>query len=117
MSTLVIDTIQGKTTAGSINVRGEGSNNTNLQQGLAKSWCNFQGTSTISIHNSFNQDITLKKKGEIKLVKKLCNFVKIGNKFNVDVIIMFFRLVCLLLLFKGDLNWKLVKLNPSLMIN
>tara|TARA_B100000282_G_scaffold284415_1_gene248942 strand:- start:32 stop:445 length:414 start_codon:yes stop_codon:yes gene_type:complete len=36
MSTLVIDTIQGKTTAGSVNVRGEGSNNTNLQQGLAK---------------------------------------------------------------------------------
>ena len=38
MSTLVIDTIQGKTTAGSVNVRGEGSNNTNLQQGLAKVW-------------------------------------------------------------------------------
>ena len=36
MSTLVIDTIQGKTTAGSVNVRGEGSKNTNLQQGLAK---------------------------------------------------------------------------------
>ena len=36
MSTLVIDTIQGKTTAGSVNVRGEGSTNTNLQQGLAK---------------------------------------------------------------------------------
>ena len=38
MSTLVIDTIQGKTTAGSVNVRGEGSNNTNLQQGLAKTF-------------------------------------------------------------------------------
>ena len=38
MSTLVIDTIQGKTTAGSVNVRGEGSNNTNLQQGLTKAW-------------------------------------------------------------------------------
>ena len=38
MSTLVIDTIQGKTAAGSVNVRGEGSNNTNLQQGLAKHW-------------------------------------------------------------------------------
>ena len=44
MSTLVIDTIQGKTTAGSVNVRGEGSNNTNLQQGLAKSWVNLDGT-------------------------------------------------------------------------
>ena len=54
MSTLVIDTIQGKTTAGSVNVRGEGSNNTNLQQGLAKSWCVFNGTSTVAITDSHN---------------------------------------------------------------
>ena len=54
MSTLVIDTIQGKTTAGSINVRGEGSNNTNLQQGLAKSWINLNGTGTIAARDSFN---------------------------------------------------------------
>ena len=55
MSTLVIDTIQGKTTAGSINVRGEGSNNTNLQQGLAKQWVNIDAsTSTPSLENSFN---------------------------------------------------------------
>ena len=53
MSTLVIDTIQGKTTAGSINVRGEGSNNTNLQQGLAKSWNNINGDDSASI-DSFN---------------------------------------------------------------
>ena len=54
MSTLVIDTIQGKTTAGSINVRGEGSNNTNLQQGLAKSFCVFNGTGTVAISDSHN---------------------------------------------------------------
>ena len=54
MSTLVIDTIQGKTTAGSINVRGEGSNNTNLQQGLAKTWVNFNGNSTIATRDSLN---------------------------------------------------------------
>jgi hypothetical protein len=54
MSTLVIDTIQGKTTAGSVNVRGEGSNNTNLQQGLAKAWINFKGTDTVSVYDSFN---------------------------------------------------------------
>ena len=47
MSTLVIDTIQGKTTAGSISVRGEGSNNTNLQQGLAKVWCNINASSAV----------------------------------------------------------------------
>ena len=55
MSTLVIDTIQGKTTAGSVNVRGEGSNNTNLQQGLAKSWVNLDGTdSGAATRDSFN---------------------------------------------------------------
>ena len=68
MSTLVIDTIQGKTAIASVNVRGEGSNNTNLQQGLAKSWCNFQGTSTISIHNSFNvTDLTDVGTGQYKV--------------------------------------------------
>jgi len=56
MSTLVIDTIQGKTTAGSINVRGEGSNNTNLQQGLIKAWGNFDGSGTAGINDSFNMD-------------------------------------------------------------
>ena len=56
MSTLVIDTIQGKTTAGSVNVRGEGSNNTNLQQGLIKAWGNFDGSGTVGINDSFNMD-------------------------------------------------------------
>ena len=53
MSTLVIDTIQGKTTAGSVNVRGEGSNNTNLQQGLAKVWVHFTGNPA-AIDDSLN---------------------------------------------------------------
>ena len=53
MSTLVIDTIQGKTTAGSINVRGEGSNNTNLQQGLFKHLLHFN-QQTPAIIKSFN---------------------------------------------------------------
>ena len=56
MSKLVIDTIQGKTTAGSINVRGEGSTNTNLQQGLIKAWGNFDGSGTVGINDSFNMD-------------------------------------------------------------
>ena len=54
MSTLVIDTIQGKTTAGSVNVRGEGSNNTNLQQGLAKSWVARLNTGDASFLDSLN---------------------------------------------------------------
>ena len=54
MSTLVIDTIQGKTTAGSVNVRGEGSNNTNLQQGLVKAWAMNNQVTTHSNLDSFN---------------------------------------------------------------
>ena len=54
MSTLVIDTIQGKTTAGSVNVRGEGSNNTNLQQGLSKAWISHEADGTPSAYDSFN---------------------------------------------------------------
>ena len=49
-----IDTLKGKTTAGSITVQGEGSNTTNLQQGLTKAWINFNGTSTIATRDSFN---------------------------------------------------------------
>jgi hypothetical protein len=54
-SQLKVDTLTGVTTAGSIVVTGEGnSTTTNLQQGLAKSWINFNGTGTIAITDSFN---------------------------------------------------------------
>ena len=54
-STLKINTLTGVTTAGSIAVTGEGnSTTTNLQQGLAKCWVNFNGTSTIATRDSFN---------------------------------------------------------------
>ena len=62
MSTLVIDTIQGKTTAGSVNVRGEGSKNTNLQQGLAKYFIQYaQATDTVnkSLNSSSVNDTSL----------------------------------------------------------
>ena len=55
MSTLITNTFTGKTSAGSIVVTGEGgSNTTNLQQGLAKSWANLNGTSTIALRDSLN---------------------------------------------------------------
>ena len=54
-SILKVDTLTGVTTAGSIAVTGEGnSTTTNLQQGLAKSWVNFNGTSTIAARDSSN---------------------------------------------------------------
>ena len=69
MSTIVTDTITGKSTAttitigstpvvsasaNSMTIRGEGSNQTSIQQGLCKAWCHFTGTGTVSIDNSFN---------------------------------------------------------------
>jgi len=51
--TVKIDTIKGKTTAGSITVQGEGSATTNLQQGLVKAWNRTQDGSNIST-DSFN---------------------------------------------------------------
>tara|TARA_R100000234_G_C4973015_1_gene167173 strand:- start:71 stop:460 length:390 start_codon:yes stop_codon:yes gene_type:complete len=54
-STLKINTLTGVSTAGSIAVTGEGnSTTTNLQQGLLKSWVNFNGTGTIATRDSFN---------------------------------------------------------------
>ena len=54
-SELKVDKFTGVTTAGSILVTGEGnSTTTNLQQGLAKAWINFNGTGTIATRDSFN---------------------------------------------------------------
>ena len=54
-SQLKVDTITGVTTAGSMAVTGEGnSTTTNLQQGLAKAWMSFNGSSTVSTNDSFN---------------------------------------------------------------
>ena len=39
---------------GQITAQGEGTATTNLQQGLAKAWVNFNGTSTIQTRDSFN---------------------------------------------------------------
>ena len=55
MSTILVTTLTGTSTAGSIAVTGEGnSTTTNLQQGLAKAWIDYKGTSTNSIRDSLN---------------------------------------------------------------
>ena len=55
-SQLKVDTLTGVTTAGSIVVTGEGnSTTTNLQQGLCKAWCYFNGSGTVAVNDSFNQ--------------------------------------------------------------
>jgi len=58
MSTLLLNTLTGKTSAGSIVVTGEGgSTTTNLQQGLLKQWVHFEGNSAdldADEYDSFN---------------------------------------------------------------
>ncbi len=55
MSEILVNKLTGTSTAGSIVVTGEGnSTTTNLQQGLAKLWCNLNGTGTAAILDSFN---------------------------------------------------------------
>ena len=56
MATLKTNTLTGTSTAGSIAVTGEGnSTTTNLQQGLVKAWCKFNGEeSSIANDDSFN---------------------------------------------------------------
>ena len=70
MSEIITDTITGKSTAttitigstpvvsssaNSMTIRGEGSNQTSIQQGLCKFFSNIIGTGTISTRDSFNQ--------------------------------------------------------------
>ena len=54
-SEIAIDKLKGASSAGSMIVVGEsGSTTTNLQQGLAKAWANFNGSGTVNIDDSFN---------------------------------------------------------------
>jgi hypothetical protein len=54
-SEIAIDKLKGVTAAGSMLVVAEGGTvTTNLQQGLSKSWINFDGTGTIASRDTFN---------------------------------------------------------------
>jgi len=53
--TVKIDTLKGKTAAGSVTVQGEGTATTNLQQGLVKAWYEADGAiGTPAIQDGFN---------------------------------------------------------------
>ena len=69
MSTVILDTITGKSTAttitigstpvvsasaNSMTIRGEGSAQTSIQQGLAKMWCTHTQAGTYVLDDSFN---------------------------------------------------------------
>ena len=55
MSTILVDNLTGKTSAGSITVTSEGGAATqSLQQGLAKAWMSLNSTGTPAIRDSLN---------------------------------------------------------------
>ena len=69
MSTVILDTITGKSTAttitigstpvisasaNSMTIRGEGTAHTSIQQGLAKTWLRMDGSGTPAINDSLN---------------------------------------------------------------
>ena len=78
ISTAQIDTVRGKTTAGSVTVQGEGTATTNLQQGLAKSWVNSDGdASTPAARDSLNvSSVTDSATGK--------GIFAVSNNFNND---------------------------------
>ena len=56
-SELKVDKITGVSTAGSVDVTGEGgSTTTNLQQGLCKSWVHFDGSDATTVVDDLNVD-------------------------------------------------------------
>ena len=55
MSTIKTNTLTGTTSAGVINLTGEGgSTTTNLQQGLAKAWGNFHEPDPVTLRDNLN---------------------------------------------------------------
>ena len=85
-SQLKVDTLTGVTTAGSIVVTGEGnSTTTNLQQGLIKSWVNFDQDSA-AIRQSFNTSGITDEGTGLSAVSYTNNFsyadYGIGGAFN-----------------------------------
>ncbi len=74
-SQLKVDTLTGVTTAGSIDVTGEGnSTTTNLQQGLAKQWVYFDMASTTAVDSLNTSSLTDSGTGLF--------WVNINNDFN-----------------------------------
>jgi hypothetical protein len=55
MSTLKVNALEGRTSAGSMTIASEGgSTTTNLQQGLAKAWGNFHEPDPVTLRDNLN---------------------------------------------------------------
>jgi hypothetical protein len=67
-STLKINTLTGVSTAGSIAVTGEGnSTTTNLQQGLAKAWLNYNQSTPATVDSFSISSVTDSTTGQYKI--------------------------------------------------
>jgi len=98
-SELKVNTLTGVSTAGSIAVTGEGnSTTTNLQQGLAKGWVNFD-QNTPAIEDSFNtSSLTDTSTGRgslnwtnvmsntIYATPSICSYVSASNPYAVTLV-------------------------------
>ena len=93
MSTIVTDTITGKSTAttitigstpvvsasaNSMTIRGEGSAQTSIQQGVLKAWGNFDGSGTVGTNDSFNMS-TITDRGTGLYTSNITNNFANGN--------------------------------------
>jgi len=81
-SQLNVDTIKGKSTAGSITIQGEGSATTNLQQGSVKCWVHYDqkgDTGSTQVLDSFNESSVLDVSGGSYEVNVTNNF---NNAFH-----------------------------------
>lgn len=85
IDTVKIDTLNGKTTAGSITVQGEGTNTTNLQQGLIKHWGNINGTGTVAIRDSFNTSSLTDRSTGLYNFTFATNFASVNISAHVTV--------------------------------
>ena len=80
-----INQLRGIDTAGSITVQGEGSNTTNLQQGLIKHWGNINGTGTVAIRDSFNTSSLTDRSTGLYNFTFATNFASVNISAHVTV--------------------------------
>ena len=74
-ASMTTDTIVGQTSASSINVRGENSANTNLQQGLAKEWNLFDQAGNIHGANNLGDSFNVSSAADVSTGHYDVNFL------------------------------------------
>ena len=82
MGTLNVNTIADASGTGIVDVQGEGTATTNMQQGLAKQWCRIVQTSTQSIGDSFNTS-GITDNGTGKTIYTFSNAMRAGTGYSI----------------------------------